>query len=579
MQFRQTTVLGLFDSSQRHFTIPVYQRAYSWEAEQLDVFLSDLKEQISGENSYFLGNILLETLKKDISYEVIDGQQRLTTVIILIRAIIDVLEKRSAHRSIDIDIPSKISIYLKNGGNSKLRPVEYDRACFEVLIIDGHKKFEVATPSQTRYVKAKSHFLKELEQMRSETILAILQKLEDTEITCIELQDKKDAALMFELQNNRGKDLTNMEKLKSFFMYQMYVYSPEEESNSNIEHVSNIFKMIYQLINDLKTITEDNVLNYHCQTYINGYNYRKIDEIKARFLDSSDRINWIKDFINQLHTTFSNIKKMENSKLPYLEDLRKLVIPAFIYPFVIKGYKYFEDGSEELDSLYHILEIVVFRYRLVNSRADLVSRLNDILTNFSGDLTRLRDSIKQRFHDTWYWSDQHVGEYLNGYMYRNPALTYLLWKYEDSLQNKGYRVGSCQIENQQIEHISPQTENDGDPVASGYQVDENSLYSTEFVEEYLNCLGNLMLISGSHNASIGNKPFSDKLDSYKSNPLLKQQAQIKYFLDVQEPAKWDTAAIDRRHESIVDLFAVDKWSLETVDIPAIIQDQSSEVAI
>ena len=56
---------------------------------------------------------------------------------------------------------------------------------------------------------------------------------------------------MFELQNNRGKDLTNMERLKSYFMYQMYVYSNPKETESNIEDISNIFKLIYSLINDI----------------------------------------------------------------------------------------------------------------------------------------------------------------------------------------------------------------------------------------------------------------------------------------------------------------------------------------
>ena len=67
MQFRPTTVLGLFDSSQKHFVIPVYQRAYSWDLENWNTFLNDLKEQINGDNNYFYGNLLLETLKKDVT--------------------------------------------------------------------------------------------------------------------------------------------------------------------------------------------------------------------------------------------------------------------------------------------------------------------------------------------------------------------------------------------------------------------------------------------------------------------------------------------------------------------------------
>ena len=61
---------------------------------------------------------------------------------------------------------------------------------------------------------------------------------------------------------------------------------------------------------------------------------------------------------------------MEKSSLLFLNDLRRLSIPAFAYPFIIKGYKYFGDDNNNLNVLYQILEIVVFRYRLINSRAD-----------------------------------------------------------------------------------------------------------------------------------------------------------------------------------------------------------------
>ncbi|RZJ74697.1 MAG: DUF262 domain-containing protein, partial [Flavobacterium sp.] len=339
MQFKSTTVAGLFDSMQRHFIIPVYQRAFSWEVDQLSVFLNDLKEQIRGGNDYFLGNVLLETNLKDIEYEVIDGQQRLTTLIIFFRAIIDILGTRNLEQYPQVDLNTLTVIFLKSGGNIKLRPVEYDRACFDSLIIDGKENFESSTPSQTRIYKARNYFKKELEKLDTDIVVQILEKIQRTEMTSIELNSKKDAALMFELQNNRGKDLTNMEKLKSYFMYQMYVYSPEELTNSNIEYVSNVFKLIYTIINDLKTLNEDNVLIYHCNAYLKGYGYRTIEDIKDALSNTDDKIKWIKDFIHELHTSFSNIKKMENSNLHFLKDLRAIGIPGFIYPFIIKGYK------------------------------------------------------------------------------------------------------------------------------------------------------------------------------------------------------------------------------------------------
>ncbi len=567
MQFRQENILTFFDSTQRYFIIPVYQRAYSWEKREWQTFLDDLKEQIEGDNNYFFGNILLEQIKEGIEYDIIDGQQRLVTLTIFMRALINVFEKRKeSGEKIDVDVESKKSIYLKHNGNIKLRPVDYDRACFEDLIIN-NRDFETNSISQRRMKEAKIFFTEELNKEKTETLLNILDKIEKTKLITIELVGKKDSALMFELQNNRGKDLTNMEKLKSYFIYQMYVYSPKDETETNIEYVSNIFKQIYLIINDLKELEEDSILIYHCYAYIKGYYYRTISDIKDTFKNSTkDKVEWIKDFVNELHTTFTNFKQLENSNLTYYQDLKRLKIPAFVYPFIVKGYKFFGDSQEKLNSLFHILEVLVFRYQLINSRADILSRLNEILLNFNGDLKKLKIDLQNKLNETWYWSDERISEYLNSGMYENRVLHYLLWKYEDYIQSEGYNIKKIILENEQIEHISPQTPTDGKPIASGYQINENGDYDDKFKNEYLNCLGNLMLISGSHNSSIGNKPFKEKLKSYINNPLLKQQAEIKDFIsgNLENPF-WDKTAIDKRHKKILD-FAEKKWSFDNVII-------------
>jgi uncharacterized protein with ParB-like and HNH nuclease domain len=564
MDFYRKTTLGLFDSSQKSFEIPVYQRAYSWEKEQWQTFLNDLLEQIEGENNYFYGNILLETVKKDVKYEIIDGQQRLTTLTIFIRSILNVLKKREKELE-DFDFQTKENIFLKNGGNIKLRPVEYDRACFDSLIIDNQKKFETNTPSQVRIKEARIFFVTELEKLNTDILLRVLTKIETTDLTIIELEGKKDSALMFELENNRGKDLTNMEKIKSYFMYQMYVYSDPEQTESNIENVSNIFKLIYLIINDFKKLNEDSVLIYHNNAYIKGYNYRTLEDVKEVFKKSEDKIDWIKKYISELHTSFSNMKKFESSDNFYAKKLSKINAPAFIYPFVIRGYKYFGDDSSKLNTLFNILEVLTFRARLINSRANIQERLNSILLNFKGDLINLKKEIKSKLNESWYWSDTNTKNYLNGGMYGNKVLNYLLWEYENSIQNKGYSIKNFSLDNEQIEHISPQTPTDGEPIATGYDLNEDREYSEDFVSKHLNSLGNLMLISGSHNASIGNKAFKNKLNSYKENPLLNQQAEIKDFANSENEAVfWKAESIEKRHKKIVD-FAIQKWSFDKIE--------------
>ena len=563
MNFAKKTVLGLFDSSQKSFVIPVYQRAYSWEREQWKALLDDLKEQIQGHNTYFFGNILLETIKEDVEYEIIDGQQRLTTLTIFIRALLTVLaERKKEGEKIGFKISDKERLFFKDGGNKKLRPVSYDTACFDALIIDGKASFETASSSQKKIKDARTFFVKELQKEKTETLLSLLQKIEATQLTTIELQGKKDAALMFELQNNRGKDLTNMERLKSYFMYQMYVYSKPTETNSNIEEISNIFKLIYSLINDIKSLNEDSILIYHCNAFIKGYPYRTLEDIKEVFKKSPDKVKWILNFIQELHTTFSNMKRLELNQDTYLVKLRHLSIPAFVYPFLIKGYKYFGDDAAKLSKLFHIMEVLVFRYYLMSSRADIIARLNEILLGFNGDLELLASTFKRKLNETWYWGDDRTSKVLDEWMYENSVLNYLLWEYESSIQKKGYVVGIMKLTDEEIEHISPKVPPVGEVLASGYEVDENNEYSEEFKTDYLNCLGNLMLISGSHNSSIGNKPFKKKLKSYNENPLLNQQGEVKSFISGSESTPiWDATAIQKRYDVIHD-FALKRWTFD-----------------
>ena len=513
-QFNTKLVSEFFESPRKRYKIPNYQRAYSWEQPNWQTFLDDIREQLGGENSYFFGNVMLETVKVGKEYEIIDGQQRLTTLVIFMRALINILRAHADNeKNFGNDaVPDNLEQwYLKANGNIKLHVVNYDQNFFENCIIDDDDNLTMNSGSQKRMKEAKSFFMKELKGHDTKTLKEILQKIEDTNLTTIELTGKKDATLMFELQNDRGKDLTNMERLKAYLMYQTYLNSPRDETEANIVYISGIFEKIYQIIFDLKTLDEDSVLLYHCYAHLKqGFNYRNISEIKDELKVSKNHIKWIVDFVNELHETFRNLRDLEDrsSSFQYYEDIRNLEMPPFVYPFIIRGYKYLADPKgkmeEKMNTLLHILEVVAFRHQLIHSRADLSGRLNDPLRNFAGDLKKLRNDLRDKFNEKWYWGDGHVNDFLrsDGKIYGNKIANYLLWKYEHNL-SKDYARTS--IENEQIEHILPQTEPD-DSIAAGYDVPDEDL------DEYLHCFGNLMLISKRHNSSIGNKPFKEKLN-------------------------------------------------------------------
>ncbi len=389
-------------------------------------------------------------------------------------------------------------------------------------------------------------------------------------INHIELTGKKESALMFELQNNRGKDLTNLEKLKSFLMYQLYIYSEPDETESNIEYVSNQFNPIYNIVNQLSlrlgdndeglvgNVNEDNVLIYHSYAYSKRhFSYRNLNDIFDEFktVPVEEKVDWIKNYSVSLYNSFSGIQLILNMKNDSLDKLKRLNIPYFVYPFLIKG----ANKRESLPKLFKLMEVLSFRYKLINSRADIRSRLNDLIKDFEGDVDSLAKETQIKMKEAYYWGDTNFLNILNGNMYKNGMVNYLLWEYEQHLQRKGYIVKSTvKIDRESIEHISPQTE-PNEKVESGYEINETGFYSEEFREKYINKLGNLMLISQSHNSSIGNKPFNDKLQSYCENPLLRQQSEIKDFVEDNNNPIWDSHSIEKRHKHIID-FAMQRWS-------------------
>ncbi len=118
---------------------------------------------------------------------------------------------------------------------------------------------------------------------------------------------------------------------------------------------------------------------------------------------------------------------------------------------------------------------------------------------------------------------------------------FLLWKYENHLEAQGKSgyspTGFDRIINPELEHIAPSTENP----ETGYDT-----YDPEFKEQYVNCLGNYLLISKSHNCSVGNKPFAHKRNTYEHS---KQQREIQEM--TKENVKWTKDNISDRKDKII----------------------------
>jgi hypothetical protein len=143
-----------------------------------------------------------------------------------------------------------------------------------------------------------------------------------------------------------------------------------------------------------------------------------------------------------------------------------------------------------------------------------------------------------------YWNNDKLNESLQGGINHSVA-KFLLWKYENHLEQKGESGYSPtrfdRIISPELEHIAPTTEPEIKP--HGY---DN--YDDEFRNQYLNCLGNYLLLSKSHNCAVGNIPLSQKLATYTHN---EQQREVRTL--VLDDGIWSKEIIQKRKDNIINV--------------------------
>jgi uncharacterized protein with ParB-like and HNH nuclease domain len=578
-----TTIRKLFSDQDRIFRIPDYQRAYSWERENILQFIHDLKDATQ---TYYLGHFLFEQ-DKDAPNDlrVIDGQQRLTTCIIFFSCLYQELLKRKASgEKTTVYIDDIQHIYLRDvrKNTQKLTTVRDDNNFFSDEIVDHkHGIHDLTTRSQERILDARKLFDETFHNASISELDCWHDLVEKAECTEFHVSDKIKAAQIFAFQNDRGRDLSKLEVLKSYFMLQLYLQKQSNDSlTEDLHYVEENISIIYKQMVKVKSNEDDILLYYWRASSSNSKGFNSdisnvVKEVKTHIktIPKKEICEWIKTFIAELARAFRLVEEVENNDSHDFTNLRYLNNMALAYPFLIRA-KLHEATPAQLGRLAKLLENVTFRSLLRGGRADIQSRLNGYLTRIADanyvEIVVMGITNNLRDHGWGYWSDKDMAQYLAGSMYCNRVDNYLLWRYEMYLCSKTVDKNPPKvryedmINAESIEHIAPQTPTHGEPEVHGYGIYEDKEKPDNGIVSgsWMNRLGNLMLISQSHNSSIGNKPFNDKLVSYGNDNLLYQQKQVADFVDKKNPV-WDTIAIRKRHFAILEA-AETIWSLDKI---------------
>ena len=573
------TIKQLFEIENIHFKIPDYQRAYSWQEHNWGQFLEDLKEC---NNHFYLGQFIFE--KKDNAYFVIDGQQRITTLIIFLSVAINILKAQDTENS---DYSNKLfNTYLKNSKQNiqKFETVSYDNNFFKEIIIDYQecRKKIFDTKSKEALQESKKYFKKELKSYSLEQIKAFIELLENASISTYVVEDRLIATQIFAYQNDRGLALSNLEILKAYLLSQLQKLSP----NLYEAKLNEAFEQIYHKIASIKE-NEDTVLNaYWKASGPQGFDSEDpVTEIKAWIKNSSSdekRIEKINNFVQELVEAFNYVYDFEKDNTPYCINLRRLNNLALSYPLIFKA-RLNEIDNKTYARLIKFLENITFRNKLRGGRAKITTRLQELLDACT-DTQSLNDKIDEtklalRYeHESkvindnwWYWSDEeifYIIEHEN--MYENLACNYLLWRYEQYLCEKKdlpFTLAAKKYQGQEsIEHIAPQTECEIKP--NGYGAYNNEGNPLKGIESggWIHAIGNLMLIDKDLNSALGNKIFAEKLDRYLHDKTkLLQNKEIKRFTNYEKEdyPRWLLSSIRERHYAILEA-AQEIWDLDKI---------------
>ena len=375
-----------------------------------------------------------------------------------------------------------------------------------------------------------------------------------TEATCTThpVHDESEAIQMFIFQNNRGKRPSNLEIVKAQFMYHVHLYG-NIGTGALLKEIKNRFEKIYKSISSIEyRINEDDILLYTLRVHFNSlWETNSLDKIN-KILSNGNQIDFIKSFTMSLSTSFEHLSlffdKHERESFA-IHSLVTLGGIAVAIPFVIKAYK-FGLSINEIDKLCSSLESLVLRHRIVGTKAVITSRINDVFEKFT-ESTKDTSPIISRIDwmktttDWWwaYWNNDKLKESLQGGINHSVA-TYLLWKYENHLIRMG-KGGSIlrydQIKRPELEHIAPTTEPETKP--HGYDT-----YDEEFRTQFQDCLGNYLLLTKKHNASIHNDPFPKKHQDYK---WLEQQREVQELVPDPNRGIWSKEIIQKRKEKII----------------------------
>ncbi|MGL2424085.1 DUF262 domain-containing protein [Helicobacter pylori] len=555
------------------FEIPSYQRGYAWQERQLKDFWNDL-EHVSklGDKFHYMHSLTLRELEnelEDSAFEIIDGQQRLATSLILLGLLAKITQhKDPKYYSMNLE---PVLSYKYYGLNEAFRAIMEEQKDLEAFKTSFYAK---------NLIDAYAFFQEKI----SDTPVGTLEKMFDALtkkmlFSVVELNDNRiDPFSSFETINNRGKDLSTLELFKNRLHFVAHKICDEKEELENLQKkINDTYAIIYYDLRQFKDTHLDSFLK-HFVAYYYGESGKKFKErlLETEFdaykkydaypYDEYEKINELLFYLScsskvWVFLHMPNDKELEIEITPKMcillgkmQHLNTLSDDAFL-PLLLSLFTIQRVGKNGGKQPYATKEL--------EGLLEYLERFGFLVYGVAGRDTAKKQLIELAFkafrvHRLWedeitiedlpvlekdFFKGEHSGLKLleNNINFNNAkkwyewgkALNYLLYEYE--LYHNPETTLNFDGSIESIEHILPQKPD------QGYSAKEKNWAKNPHV---VHALGNLLLIPKNANSSLSNKPFDEKRKAYLKGSYSEKE--------VAKNATFGVVEIQKRSEKLLD---------------------------
>lgn len=525
------------------FRIPVYQRNYDWSESNCNRLLDDIYGIMQSGDKHFLGTIVFMAAKSGgfalQEYIIIDGQQRLTTLMLILKALSVVAESVGDDCYHEIEEQYLHNKYCSEEFKVKLKPIKSDNNQFTLLLEGKIDEMDEDTHIYHNFMLCKDRFERWAERgINPSQVLDALTKLEIVEIVLTKGED--DPQVIFESINSTGLELSNADLIRNYLLmnaddqeklYENYWLHIEKTLRNKMDY-SNLdaFFMQYIVYKTSKPVNSRQLYNSFVKLFKDsGYSQESI--------------------LKELRYYAEIFGAFDYGSAKYSERINRLLYRLRVlnqttcYPFLLHVFDDYHQGVIDEETVEKILQFIL-AYLLRRMVCGVPSNtLRGLFTYLYNRIFKVA-SNKQKYYETlnkflFTVSSKDVipsaGEFERALqkanIYGNNALCrFLLLDIENG---DGKEI--LQAENLTIEHIMPQT------LSADW-----SHIRPEDHEEYLHTLGNLSVTG--YNSELSNKSFAEKQDIIREN-----SKAVILNSDVLDKESWNITTIRARAKRLAEI--------------------------